>query len=93
MQLLWAKVLAGEIKEPSSYSLRTLDVLRNISKEEAEYFVKIFNDSIKTESEKYVISADHDYLLKNGINYSDILMLEEIGLINSGSNIHTNNDL
>lgn len=93
MQVLWAKILAGEIEKPSSYSLRTLDVLRNMSKEEAECFVKIFNDSIKTESEKYVISADHDYLLKNGINYSDILMLEEIGLINSGSNIHTNNDL
>ena len=44
-------------------------------------------------SEKYVIPADQDYLSKNGINYSDVLMLEEIGLINSGSNIYTNNDL
>lgn len=93
MQLLWAKILAGEIEEPSSYSLRTLDILRNISKEEAECFIKICNASIKTESEKYVIPADHDYLSKNGINYSDILMLEEIGLINSGSGIHINDDL
>lgn len=91
MQLLWAKILAGEIEEPSSYSLRTLDILRNISKEEC--FVKICNASIKSVSEKYVIPADQDYLSKNGINYSDILMLEEIGLINSGSNIYTNNDL
>lgn len=93
MQILWAKILAGEIEEPSSYSLRTLDVLRNMSKKEAECFVKICNASIKIESEKYVIPADQDYLSKNCINYSDILMLEEIGLINSGSGIHINDDL
>ena len=93
MQILWAKILAGEIEEPSSYSLRTLDVLRNMGKEEAERFVKICNASIKSVSEKYVIPADQDYLSKNGINYSDILMLEEIGLINSGSGIYINDDL
>lgn len=93
MQILWAKILAGEIEEPSSYSLRTLDVLRNISKEEAERFIKICNTAIKIESRKYVIPADHDYILKNSINYSDILMLEEIGLINSGSSIHIDDDL
>ena len=93
MQILWAKILAGEIEKPSSYSLRTLDVLRNMSKEEAECFVKICNTSIKIESEKYVIPADQDYLSKNGIDYSDILMLEEIGLINSGSGIYINDDL
>ena len=93
MQILWAKILAGEIEKPSSYSLRTLDVLRNISKEEAERFVKICNAAIKIESGKYAIPADHDYISKNIINYSDILMLEEIGLINSGSGIHINDDL
>lgn len=93
MQILWAKILAGEIEKPSSYSLRTLDVLRNISKEEAERFVKICNAAIKIESGKYAIPADHDYISKNIINYSDILMLEEIGLINSGSGIYINDDL
>lgn len=93
MQILWAKILAGEIEKPSSYSLRTLDVLRNMSKEEAECFVKICNASIKSGSEKYVIPVDQDYISKNDIDYSDILMLEEIGLINSGSGIQINDDL
>lgn len=93
MQVLWAKILAGEIEKPSSYSLRTLDVLRNMSKEEAECFVKICNSAIKIESAQYAIPADNDYISKNDINYSDILMLEEIGLINSGSGIHINDDL
>lgn len=93
MQILWARILAGEIEKPSSYSLRMLDLLRNISKEEAERFVKICNASIKSGSEKYVIPVDQDYLSKNDIDYSDILMLEEIGLINSGSGIQINDDL
>ena len=35
MQVIWGKVLAGEIKQPGSYSLRTLDILSNLSKKEA----------------------------------------------------------
>ena len=36
MQQLWARILAGEIKRPKSYSLRTLELLRNLSQKEAE---------------------------------------------------------
>lgn len=41
MQDLWAKILAGEISRPSSYSLKTIDVLKNMSKKDAELFVRI----------------------------------------------------
>lgn len=37
---LWAQILAGEIQRPGRFSLRTLDVLRNISKDDAEIIVK-----------------------------------------------------
>ena len=36
MQQLWARILAGEIKRPKSYSLRTLELLKNLSPKEAE---------------------------------------------------------
>jgi hypothetical protein len=36
LQNLWGRVLAGELRQPGSISLRTLDALRNMSKEEAE---------------------------------------------------------
>ena len=39
MRELWARTLAGEVKKPGTYSLRTLDVLRNITKKEAELIV------------------------------------------------------
>ena len=29
MQFIWSKILAGEFKKPGSFSLRTLDVIRN----------------------------------------------------------------
>lgn len=37
---LWGHILAGEVKQPNSYSLRTLELLRNITKEEADLFVR-----------------------------------------------------
>ena len=38
---IWGRVLAGEIKKPKSYSLRTLECLRNLNKEEASLIVKV----------------------------------------------------
>ena len=40
LQDIWGRILAGEIKKPKSYSLRTLEVLRNMSKEEALLIMK-----------------------------------------------------
>ncbi|MGL5039614.1 MAG: DUF2806 domain-containing protein [Aeromonas sp.] len=36
MQTLWGRILAGEVKSPGSFSMRTLDFLRNLSQEEAK---------------------------------------------------------
>lgn len=41
MQTVWAKILAGEIKQPKSVSLRTLDVVKNLSPDEAKQFEEI----------------------------------------------------
>ena len=38
MQRLWAKLLSGEVKRPGSVSLRTMDVVRNMTTAEAELF-------------------------------------------------------
>lgn len=40
MQNIWGRILAGEIKKPKSYSLRTLEVMRNMSKDEAMSLMK-----------------------------------------------------
>jgi hypothetical protein len=38
MQLLWAKVLAGEVEQPGSVSIRALSILRNMDRSSAELF-------------------------------------------------------
>lgn len=41
MQDIWGRILAGEIKKPKSFSLRTLEVMRNMSKDEALLLMKV----------------------------------------------------
>lgn len=72
MQNLWAKILAGEIKQPKSFSLKTLDVLRNITKEEAEQITKMAKFTIDN---MYICSEDFAMQLQEHI------MMEEIGII------------
>ncbi len=68
---IWGRVLAGEIKKPKSYSLRTLEILRNLTKEEAAIIVKAAPFIIKEES-----------LYKDSIlSITETLILRECGLI------------
>lgn len=41
LQQLWGKLLSGEVAKPGSASFRTLDILRNLSRTEAEAFCKL----------------------------------------------------
>ena len=81
MQVIWAKILAGEVKRPKTYSLRTLDTLRNLSKDEALLFQKIAPFVFYGDEFKY-ISSNSKLLEKYGINYGDIILLNECGLLN-----------
>jgi len=82
MQLLWGKILSEEIKQPNSFSLRTIDVVRNISKEEAQRFQKILPLILCNGTDEFVI-LNELLLKKYGVSYGDILSLEDCGLMNS----------
>ena len=89
LQRLWAKILSGEIKQPKSHSLRTLDTLRNMSSDEAKLFEQICD---------YVIVCGNHYFLPHyeslqklyNISYGSLLLLEECGLINTDGMIRLN---
>lgn len=84
VQGLWARVLAGEVARPGSFSIRTLNVLRNLTAEEAQAFEAACQ-----------LSFDHGYLLQAppsrdwtidwlstfGLPYRRLLSLQEAGLI------------
>lgn len=72
LQDIWGRILAGEVKRPNSFSLRTLDLLRNITKEEAELFVKA--------SKFYV---EENFIYTERFSLHETLLLGEAGFINS----------
>jgi hypothetical protein len=63
MQALWGRILAGEIKKPKTYSLRTLDVLKNLSKTEAEVFLKFAKLCIQSLSLSFILNFKNEKLL------------------------------
>ena len=74
LQDIWGRILAGEVKQPNSFSLRTLDLLRNITKEEAELFVK---------ASRFYIEKNFIYTEEFALSLHEALLLGEAGLINS----------
>ncbi|MBC7412469.1 MAG: DUF2806 domain-containing protein [Bacteroidia bacterium] len=89
MQSLWGRILAGEIKQPKSYSLRTLELLKNLSKEEAEVFAKFAQLRINSGDKNIIYNQDNGVFLESefGITFSDRLLLTELGLIASENNL------
>ena len=82
LQYLWGRILAGEIKRPGSFSLRTLDVLRNLSRKEAENFVKLGNYILRSgEKAFYIDPKAYIFTKDDGLTFLDILALKDAGLI------------
>ena len=86
MQFVWGKILAGEYKQPGSFSLRTLDTIRHISRREAELFEQIM-PLVCERNNYFFICSNSELLEKNEISYSQIMLLDECGLINSAGAI------
>ena len=84
MQLLWGKILAGEIKQPNSFSLRSLDAMTKISKDEAQLFEKLSSYVINFRG-TYAILNNDDLNEKYSISYGQILALDECGIIDSSA--------
>lgn len=84
LQFIFGKILAGEIKQPGTYSKRILGLLYNLSQNEAELFYKISKYALNNGENSFIISDD-DILKNIDIKLDDIILLEEAGLFNSNS--------
>lgn len=89
LQRLWAKILSGEIKQPKSYSLRTLETLRNISNDEAKLFEQLC-DYIIVNGDKCFLPNYKSLQDTYKISYGSLLRLKECSLINTDSMIVLN---
>lgn len=87
MQLIWGKILAGEIAQPGSFSLKTLDVIRNLTKEDAEAFQKVM-PLVMRDRTKYFITSSSEILSRLNIDYETLLRLDECGLLGINETIY-----
>lgn len=88
MQDIWGRILAGEIKQPNSFSLRTLEFVRNLTKGEALTFTKAANFVISSWNSPFIFKGKgNDSLTKLGLSFEEQLLLTEIGILQAETNI------
>ena len=109
LQKLWGKVLAGEIQHPGNCSLRTLEIIRNMSQREVEIFNKLCKYVLES-GDCYFIYPDgflgdygynnemHTFIEQIGLTYSEsIIPMTECGLLSVdhelATDFKTNNTL
>lgn len=81
MRKLWAKILTGEVEAPGRTSLRTLDILKNMTQRDAQIFRDICDfiiDSFVYYPENY--QTNHPIL-----SFGNVVHLQNIDLVYSAS--------
>jgi len=89
MQSLWAKILAGECKQPGSFSLSTIECLKRLSTSEAQKIEKI--GPLQIEGWIYRPPASIFYG-EFDLTLFELLELEELGILTLGFGAHLTND-
>lgn len=84
MQDLWGKILAGEIRNPNSFSFRSLDAVTKMSKSEAQLFMEMSKYIINFHGHLAVLN-DSDLNNRYSVTYGKILALDECGIIDSNA--------
>lgn len=91
VQDMVAKILRGEFQNPNTFSVRTLEVLKNLSQNELQIFQNFCNvicrsavfgvDSVITEP--YGANPGNNTMSSVGLDYSNLTTLVNAGLIHS----------
>ena len=87
----FTRILVGEIKDPGSFSVRTLRVVGGISQSTAKHFLRAASVSIRltlggTDTHDVRIpeiggNLAHNYLKSEGLSYRELIDLTENGLV------------
>lgn len=77
LQNLWGRLLAGEVKAPGTYSLRTLEFLRNLSQPEAEAVSKLSQFVI----EGIIFRKAPEPLEAQGVSFGFLLYMQQLGIV------------
>lgn len=82
MQELWGRILAGEIRQPGSFSLKTLDFVRNMTKRDAELIQLLAPLTVQINESYMIPLPNKDWLESNrGIYPSHHFTAGELGIL------------
>ncbi len=83
MQTLWSRILASEANQPGSFSRQTLNLLPNLDRNDAFAFTDLCTFVWKDigDSMLPIILNAEDSVFRNGGNFTNLLLLQELGLI------------
>ncbi|WP_341782795.1 DUF2806 domain-containing protein [Pseudomonas putida] len=87
MQIIWSKLLAGEVARPGSFKARTVNAVKSLSAEEANLFTVLCGFSFKIDGGEWVLPIfSHDffsYIRANGFSVASEVHLKSIGLLSA----------
>ena len=82
MQQLWARVLAGEANTPGAFSKRTVNLLADLDKGDAELFVRLCGFCwMMGAVTPLVFDVQNEIYNRRGINFNSVNHLESLGFI------------
>ncbi|MGV3485957.1 MAG: DUF2806 domain-containing protein [Planctomycetaceae bacterium] len=82
MQQLWSKILAGEANEPGAFSRRTVNLIADLEKRDADLFTNLCRFGwIIGDVVPLVFDSRAEIYNKHGINFRTMSHLETLGLI------------
>lgn len=82
MQRIWGKILAGEVKRPKTYSLRTLEALRNMTADDARLFHTVSRLLFRYDDLIFIFISPR-LMNRFGVSFQDLMTLDECGLMNT----------
>lgn len=81
LQELWANLLYSESKNSGSISLKSMQILKYMTGEDAKLLNKMFQYVFQFDSNSIMMCASDDYKDKFKIEGSDLLRLNELGIL------------
>lgn len=84
IQVLWGKILAGEIAHHGKFYKRTLSILKNMESVEAKHFVELVPLLIAKETVPVFIFQDNEFF-----QYNDLQTLMDCGIVNSSAGTYS----
>ena len=83
MQVLWSKILAGEANSPGHFSKRTVNLVSELDKGEADLFTRLcsFGWRFGNSFHPLVFDENAEIYNKHGVNFEALSHLDSIGLV------------